>query len=125
MSKPHLTSRRIYVRALRLDVQIGVHAHEHGRAQPVVVDVEIDVKPAPVAELSDTINYEAVVECASALAAQGHVTLVETFADRLGAALFQDDRVLRVRVRAEKPEALAGADAAGVDVVLERSAGAA
>ena len=124
MTKPHLASRRIYVRALRLDVEIGVHDHEHGRAQPLVVDVEIDVTPAPVADISDTINYELVVECASAVAAQGHVKLVETFADRLGAALFSDARGVRVRVRAEKPEALSAADAAGVEVVYERPHGA-
>ena len=115
MSKPHLASRRVYVRGLRLDIEIGVHAHEHGRRQPLVVDVEIDVTPAPVAQLSDTINYEAVVECALAIAAQGHVMLVETFAD---------PRVFRVRVRAEKPEALSAADAAGVEVVFERPPGA-
>ena len=117
---PRLTRRRVYVRALRLDIEIGVHLHEHGRVQPVVVDVEIDVPPAPVRLLADTVNYEAVVERARAIAAEGHVMLVETFADRLAAALFDDDRVLRVRVRVEKPEALPEADAAGVDVVLER-----
>ena len=123
MSEPRLASRRVYVRGLRLDIEIGVHLHEHGRVQPVVVDVEIDLPAAPVHRLADTVNYEAVVERARAIAAEGHVMLVETFADRLGAALLEDPRVLRVRVRAEKPEALAEADAAGVDVVLERPAG--
>ena len=120
---PRLTRRRVYVRGLRLDIEIGVHLHEHGRVQPVVVDVEIDVPPAPVRLLADTVNYEAVVERARAIAAEGHVMLVETFADRLAHALFDDPRVVRVRVRAEKPEALPAADAAGVDVVLERPGG--
>jgi dihydroneopterin aldolase len=98
-----------------------VHLHEHGRVQPVVVDVELDVTPGPVARLADTVNYEAVVERARAIAAEGHVMLVETFADRLAQALFDDARVTRVRVRAEKPEALPAADAAGVDVLFERA----
>ena len=125
MTKPHLASRRVYVRGLRLDIEIGVHAHEHGRRQPLLLDVEIDVKPAPVGRLADTIDYEAVVEHATAIAAEGHVVLVEIFADRLAAALFDDERVFRVRVRAEKPEALPAAAAAGVEVVFERPAGAA
>ena len=125
MSEPRLASRRVYVRGLRLDIEIGVHLHEHGRVQPVVVDVEIDLPAAPVQRLADTVNYEAVVEQARAIAADGHVMLVETFADRLAGSLFDDPRVFRVRVRAEKPEALAQAEAAGVDVVLERPSGAA
>ena len=112
--------RRVFVRALRLDIEIGVHRHEHGRVQPVVVDVDIDVPMAPVTRLADTVNYEAVVERAAAIAAEGHIMLVETFADRLAQALMEDARVLRVRVRVEKPEALAAAAAAGVEVVVER-----
>ena len=120
MTPPRLTRRRVYVRGLRLDIEIGVHLHEHGRLQPVVVDVEIDLPAEPVRLLADTVNYEAVVERARAIAAEGHIMLVETFADRLAETLFDDPRVFRVRVRAEKPEALPAADAAGVDVVLER-----
>ena len=112
--------RRVFVRALRLDIEIGVHRHEHGRVQPVIVDVDIDIPAASVARLADTVNYEAVVERAAAIAAEGHIMLVETFADRLGGALFEDPRVRRVRVRVEKPEALPAAAAAGVEILLER-----
>jgi dihydroneopterin aldolase len=119
-SEPRAASSRVFVRALRLDVEIGVHRHEHGRVQPLVVDVDIDLPPTPVARLADTLNYEAVVERARAIAAEGHIMLVETFADRLGRALMDDPRVHRVRVRVEKPEALPEAAAAGVELVLER-----
>jgi dihydroneopterin aldolase len=119
-SEPRAVSSRIFVRALRLDVEIGVHRHEHGRVQPLVVDVELDLPPTPVARLADTLNYEAVVERARAIAAEGHIMLVETFADRLARALMDDSRVNRVRVRVEKPEALPEAAAAGVELVLER-----
>ena len=117
---PSLARRRVFVRGLRLEIEIGVHRHEHGRVQPVVVDVDIDIPAEPVERLADTVNYEAVVERAAAIAAEGHIMLVETFADRLGAALFDDPRVRRVRVRVEKPEALPLAAGAGVEVVLER-----
>ena len=119
-TEPRAASSRVFVRALRLDVEIGVHAHEHGRLQPLVVDVDLDLPPAPAARLADTVNYEAVVEQARAIAAEGHIMLVETFADRLARALLKDPRVSRVRVRVEKPEALPQAAAAGVELVLER-----
>ena len=121
MNPPRLASRRVFVRSLRLDIEIGVHRHEHGRLQPVVVDVDIDIPAEPVERLADTVDYEAVVQRAAAIAAEGHIMLVETFADRLGAALLEDPRVRRVRVRVEKPEALAAAAGAGVEIVLERA----
>jgi dihydroneopterin aldolase len=119
-AEPRAASSRVFVRGMRLDIEIGVHRHEHGRLQPVIVDVDLDLPPMPVARLADTVNYEAVVERARAIAAEGHIMLVETFADRLGRALMDDPRISRVRVRVEKPEALPEAAAAGVELVLER-----
>jgi dihydroneopterin aldolase len=114
------TLQRVFVRGLRLEAEIGVHAHEHGRTQPLLVDVELDVELAGLALLADTLNYETIVTHARAVLAAGHLELVETFADRLARACLADPRVRRVRVRAEKPDALAEADGAGFEVVLER-----
>jgi dihydroneopterin aldolase len=115
-----MKSMRIFVRGLRLDIEIGVHLHEHGRVQPVLLDVEIDLPPKPVQRLADTVNYEAVVERARAISAEGHIMLFESYAERLARELFADPRVTRILVRVAKPEALAEADAAGVELVLER-----
>jgi len=111
--------QRVFVRGLRLQMEIGVHGHEHGRVQPVVVDIELEVERAGSERLADTVNYETVVRRAEAAAA-GHTLLVETFAERLARACLEDGRVRRVRVRAEKPDALAAAAGAGFELVLER-----
>lgn len=111
----------IFVRGLSVDAEIGIHAHEHGRTQPLVVDVELSLTPGRVEHIADTVNYETVLTEACRIAEAGHMNLVETFADRLARALMVDDRVLKVRVRVEKPQALAPhAQAAGVEVVLGR-----
>ena len=73
---------RIFVHGLTVDAQVGVHAHERGRTQPLIIDVELDVAWAGVERLSDTVNYEAVVEAAQAIARSGHIELVEVFAER-------------------------------------------
>ena len=111
---------RVFVRGLKIDAYIGVHAHEKGRAQPLIVDVEIELADPRVDRLSDTIDYETVVEAARAVAASGHVDLVEEYAERLGRACLADPRALRVKVRIDKPQALPGADAAGCEAVFER-----
>lgn len=110
----------VFVRGLRIEAGIGVYDHEHGRLQPLVLDVSLELAPGPVGRLSETINYETVAAQARAIAAAGHIGLVETFAGRLAAACLEDGRVLRARVRIEKPGALEPAEAAGCEVVLAR-----
>ncbi len=112
---------KIFVTGLKVEAQIGVYAHEKGRAQPLVVDVELDVPTAGIARLADTVNYEMIGEAARAIAAEGHIGLVEAFAERLARACLSDPRVMRARVRVEKPLALAPhASAAGVEITVVR-----
>ena len=113
---------KVFVRGLKVDAQIGVHDHEHGRAQPLVIDVELDVPTAGAERLSETLNYENILEAARAIAGAGHIELVETFAERLGQACLADPRVTQARIRVEKPLALApDAVAAGVEITVVRN----
>ena len=112
---------KVFVRGLKVDAWIGVYDHEHGRQQPLVIDVELDVAASHCEELGDTVNYETILQAAQAIAAEGHIDLVETFAERLAQACFDDSRVTRARVRVEKPLALAPhAAAAGVEITAVR-----
>lgn len=112
---------KVFVRGLTVEAEIGVYAHEQGRRQPLIVDVELDVAAAGWRALADTVNYETIVGHARAVAAAGHIGLVESFAQRLAEACFEEPRVLRARVRVEKPLALApDAAAAGVEITAVR-----
>ena len=115
-------SAKVLVRGLKVEAEVGVHVHEHGRRQPLVVDVELDVAAAAGDHLSDAVNYEIIAAKAEAVAAEGHLKLIETFAERLARACLEDSRVSRARVRVEKPEALAPrADAGGAEIILTRT----
>ena len=124
MSEPRVLSTKVFVTGLKLEAEIGVYRHERGRTQPLVIDVELDVDAsvAGAEKLRDTVNYETVAEAARAVAAEGHILLVETFAEHLARACLADERVSAVRVRVEKPLALAPqAAGAGVEVTLARA----
>ena len=110
----------VFVRGLEVAAGIGVHDHEQGRLQRLVIDVSLELTPAAIERLADTITYETVAEAARAIAAEGHVGLVETFAERLALACLSDARVRRCTVRIEKPGALDGATAPGCEVTLAR-----
>jgi dihydroneopterin aldolase len=112
---------KVFVRALRVEAEVGVHRHEHGRRQPLIVDIELDVAPPAGDQIADTVDYQTIAAHAQAIAADGHVNLIETFAERLARACLEDSRVSRARVRVEKPEALAPhAAAGGAEIILTR-----
>lgn len=119
--EPRVAMMKVFVTGLRVQAEIGVYRHEIGKRQPLSVDVELDVPAAGADRLADTVNYETILKAAQAIAAEGHIELVEAFAERLARACIADPRVSRARVRVEKPLALApDAVAAGAEIVLER-----
>lgn len=110
----------VFVRGLQVQAGIGVHDHEHGRLQTLVIDVTLDLGRADVHGLADTVNYESVATACRKIVADGHVGLVETFAERLALDCLLDARVLGVTVRIEKPGALEAAAAAGCELTYRR-----
>ena len=117
---PRRENLTVFVRGLRVEAGIGVYDHEHGRLQTLVIDVTLELGPHPVERLADTVNYETVAEHCRAIVAEGHVGLVESFAERLALDCLKDPRVRRATVRIEKPGALDGAEAPGCEVVYGR-----
>ncbi|MDP1738087.1 MAG: dihydroneopterin aldolase [Caulobacter sp.] len=117
-----IVGAKIFVRGLEVQAEVGVYAHERGRTQPLVVDVELDVTAVHAERLSQTVNYETIAAAARHLAAEGHIELVEMFAEQLAERCLADPRVTRARVRVEKPLALApDAQAAGVEITAVRA----
>jgi 7,8-dihydroneopterin aldolase/epimerase/oxygenase len=108
---------KVLIRNLEVLAHIGVHGHEHGKPQPVRINVTLTAKDAPPDDrLEHAIDYEAVTEKIRALASAGHINLAETLAERIAASCLEDPRVVRARIRVEKLHALAGAEAAGVEI---------
>ena len=113
---------KIFVHGIRIQAEVGVYPSERGRTQPLIVDVELDVAWAGADRLADTVNYETIVAAAQAVADEGHIELVEVYAEHLAGRCLADPRVSRVRVRVDKPEALAPkAAGAGVEITVVRA----
>jgi len=120
LAEPRHERLTVFVRGLSIQAGIGIHDHEIGRLQTLVIDVSLDLTPGPVEQLSQTLNYETVAQAARSIAAGGHVGLVESFAEQLALACLAEGRVRRATVRVEKPGALEGTVAPGCEVVLAR-----
>ncbi|WP_439596121.1 dihydroneopterin aldolase [Falsiroseomonas sp.] len=121
-------TRVVFVRGLDLMARLGIHPHEKAAPQRVVLSLELlvqdDAAPDSIGpdEFRRVVDYARIVETARAVAAEGHLLLVETLAEKLAMAALADRRVERVRVTVEKPDAFADVVTAGV-VVERRRAG--
>ena len=113
-----LNITHVFIRNLELLAHIGVHGHEHGKLQPVRINVDLGVRESGAAsdKLVDVVDYEAITARIRTLVARGHINLAETLAERIAAAAFEDARVLSARVRVEKLHALPGAESGGVEI---------
>ncbi len=117
-----IQAMKVRLRDFRILAQIGLHPHERGRTQPLVIDLILTLEPKPVLGLADVVDYEAVSRKARALAEVGHIELVEDFAQSLAVVCLEDPRVLEVEVTIEKPEAISGSAGAGVYLRATRPA---
>ena len=114
--------RHVFIRNLELPAQIGVWHHEEGKRQPIRINVDLAVED--LIDLGDAlekvVDYGLIESKIRGLIDEGHVRLVETLAERIAQACFQDPRVKTARVRVEKLEALANAESAGVEIERTR-----
>jgi len=111
----------VLIRDLELLARIGVHGHEQGKPQPVRINVGLTARfDSSADKLDNAVDYEAIADKIRAIASAGHINLAETLAERIAAACLEDARVIRARIRVEKLHALAGAEAAGVEIERAR-----
>ena len=56
----------VTISGLQVAADIGVYAHEHGRAQPLVVDILLAIDAPAHDALQETIDYQRVADDAGA-----------------------------------------------------------
>ena len=118
----HGRTMKVFVRDLILPCRIGVYGHEKHGAQRVRINLELTCveHPAINDEHHNVVCYAEVVDGIRRLLAEGHINLVETLAERIASACFEDARVKTARVRVEKLHALSNAESAGVEIERTR-----
>lgn len=97
------------VNELVLNASIGIYQHERDVPQPISISAEVEIALpdyGQVCAVNDVYNYEHIVEHAKAIIAEGHINLLETFADRLAGKCMEDNKVLSMTVRVAKTQAM-------------------
>jgi dihydroneopterin aldolase len=124
VSLPGRRRDRIEVRGLRVVATHGALPEERERAQPFELDLDVFTDTAVAGrsdQLSDTVDYGAVVEGVAALVRVTSFLLLEALAGAVaGAILDLDPRVERVAVVVRKLRPPIGEDVASVGVRVVR-----
>jgi len=116
MSKIYL----VKIRRLLVDMFIGVHEHERHSKQRVAIDVELELD-YPAEGFSKGIYknvgcYETLVDKIKILSKEGHIVLVETFAEKIADIALNDERVISAAIEVEKLDILSDCEAVGATI---------
>lgn len=111
--------RRLFLRGLTVQAQIGIHAFEKEQPQRVILDIDLYVPLAATSPSQDSIaevvDYDFVREVVQARLARGPIQLQETLCDDVLASLLAHPQVLAARVSTRKPDVYPDCDAVGVE----------
>ena len=121
MSKIYL----VKIRRLLVNMFIGVHEHERHSKQRVAIDVELELD-YPAEGFSKAIYknvgcYETLVDKIKTFSKEGHIVLVETFADKIADIALDDERVISAAIHVEKLDIFSDCEAVGVTIKKSRN----
>ncbi len=118
--------RRIFLRGLHVDANIGIHAFEKEGPQRLRIDVDLYVPLALSTpqhdRIAEVLDYDFVRRTVIDRVERGHINLQETLVDDLLRALLAHPAVLAARVASAKPDVYDDVDAVGVEVFRFRDA---
>jgi 7,8-dihydroneopterin aldolase/epimerase/oxygenase len=110
----------IYIKGLRIDCRIGVHAWEKAQLQPIILDLKLYQSILPAAQtdnLNDTLDYFTLSQQLDALCQQTVYNLIETLAENICRHILAHyPSVESVKLTLNKPQALPKAQATGIKI---------
>ena len=114
---------KIFIRGLTVETLIGIHAWEQRTPRPLIFDLELgtDIREAASSDnVRDAVDYQAVSEAVAKFTQENPVGLLETLAERLSRQLFRQVPILSLKLSINKPGAVAGVKAMGVEIDRRR-----
>lgn len=114
----------VRIRDLVVHGIIGIHPGERETPQEILINLELrtDLSRAGLTDdIADCLDYQQVADRVAAHAAGARRFTVEALAADLARICLAEPAVVSVRVRVEKPSALANCRSVGVEIEHDRS----
>lgn len=118
-----ITESRIFLKDARVRASVGVYAHEKQGPQDILINVEVDVIPNDQwasDDIQHVMSYDDVLAALKDTATEGHIELLETFAEKIIERIFANERAQGVTVQIEKPGIFPEVRSAGIQIQRRR-----
>jgi len=118
-----IVQRTIVIRNLILMANIGAYQSETGGRQRVRLSIDLTIQDPDrrfADRLAEVVDYAEVIAAVGAVAEQGHIALVETFAERAAHACLGFAAVSAAEILVEKLDARADAESVGCRIMVTR-----
>ena len=103
---------------------IGIHLKEKENKQKIIFNIVIDVNQNIYPDennLSSIVDYEKITNKLKKLAKNKKYNFLESLAEDSFNEIFADKRINSVKIKIEKPDAIANAQSVGVEVFKSRN----
>ena len=116
--------RTVLIKDFTINEIIGIHQNEKTNKQKIIFNIVIDVNQniyPDENDLSSIVDYEKITNKLKRLARNKKYNFLESLAEDSFNEIFSDKRINSVKIKIEKPEAIANAQSVGVEVFKSRN----
>jgi len=116
--------KKILIKDLTLDLQLGYYDFEKKKKQKVKFNLEVscqDKNPTNDKDIKSIVNYSKIVKLIEKLVKNKHYNFLETLAEDVFDELFVDKRIDKIILQIEKLEILKQCTSVGIQISKKRS----
>jgi len=116
--------KKILIKDLTLDLQLGYYDFEKEKKQKVKFNLEVscqDKNPTNDKDIKSIVNYSKIVKLIEKLVKNKHYNFLETLAEDVFDELFADKRIDKIILQIEKLEILKQCTSVGIQISKKRS----
>lgn len=116
--------KKILIKDLTLDLQLGYYDFEKEKKQKVKFNLEVscqDKNPTNDKDIKSIVNYSKIVKLIEKLVKNKHYNFLETLAEDVFDELFVDKRIDKIVLQIEKLEILKQCTSVGIQISKKRS----
>jgi dihydroneopterin aldolase len=116
--------RTVLIKNFIIHEIIGIHNHEKINKQKIVFNIIIDVNQNVLPSennLLSVVDYEKITNKLENLANNKKYNFLESLAEDSFSEIFSDKRINSVKIKIEKPNAIANAESVGIEVFKSRN----
>ena len=114
---------KIFIKNLRANGILGIYPHERQTPQEILINVTVYADTHQAAETDDIancVNYDALAKRLKSHAENAARHTAEALANDLAEICLREQRVKKVILRVEKPDAVPSAQSVGVEIERTR-----